>query len=334
MDESSDIANRSRIIADIIREYSKSDVDREWLLNKNKDMDNVFKRSFYAIRDYTGDFDISLWYIAFSQTFAKRFDVMLDKIANMCIGSDKEVITFKKDVPAECPYRGLSDKMIEEIFKIDFNKSNEEIRSEIRKICRSEKKFHTGKWCNQKAFGSCEYRNECPVSEWKKLINRFNLPLRNESKIFFYYDTLCLLNNKKISNFNELISALDSFTSDKTKKTIIIRTILEQVRGIDTKTLLFLQDEKHFNERDFDELELIFTDRLARRVAERIKFPFYQNDWADAIKKFGETYNLNARQIDRALWETGFICTAEGCLHGDNEKSCIFHAICSWEGKR
>jgi hypothetical protein len=69
-------------------------------------------------------------------------------------------------------------------------------------------------------------------------------------------------------------------------------------------------------------------------VAERIKFPFYQNDWVDAIKKFGEKYNLNARQIDRALWETGFICTAEGCLYEENGKSCIFHDICSWEGKR
>ena len=334
MNGNSYIGDRERKIADIIREYSKGDVNRDWLINKNRDMDNVFKKSFHDIWDYTGDFDLTLWYLAFSQSFGKRFEVMLDKIANMCISSDKEVITFKKDVPAECPYRGSRDKMIEEIFKIDFNKSNGEIRSEIRKICRSEKKVHTGKWCNLKAFGSCEHRNECPVSEWKELITRFNLPFRNEPKIFFYYDTLCLLNNKKISNFNELLSALDSFTSDKTKKTVIIRTILEQVRGIATKTLLFLQDENRFNERDFDEFELIFTDKLARRVAERIKFPFYQNDWVDAIKKFGEKYNLNARQIDRALWEMGFVCTSERCLHGVDGKSCIFYEVCSWERKR
>ena len=59
---------REREIADIIREYSKGEVDRNWLLSKNRDMDNVFKKSFNAIKDYTGDFDLALWYLAFSQS--------------------------------------------------------------------------------------------------------------------------------------------------------------------------------------------------------------------------------------------------------------------------
>ena len=59
---------REREIADIIREYSKGEVDRSWLLSKNRDMDNVFKNSFNAINDYTGDFDLALWYLAFSQS--------------------------------------------------------------------------------------------------------------------------------------------------------------------------------------------------------------------------------------------------------------------------
>jgi len=59
---------RERDIAGIIREYSKGDVDRSWLLSKNRDIDNVFKNSFTAIKDYTGDLDLALWYLAFSQS--------------------------------------------------------------------------------------------------------------------------------------------------------------------------------------------------------------------------------------------------------------------------
>ena len=51
--------DREREIADIIREYSKGDVDRNWLLSKNRDTDNVFKNSFNAINDYTDDFDLA-----------------------------------------------------------------------------------------------------------------------------------------------------------------------------------------------------------------------------------------------------------------------------------
>lgn len=329
-----DIRDREGKIADIIREYSKDDVNRDWLINKNNDMDNIFKRSFNAIWDYTGDFDLSLWYIAFGQSFGKRFEVMLSKITDMCTNSDKEIITFKKDIPAECPYRDSKDEMIEGIFKMDFNKSNKEISDEIRNIYKSEKFSYTDKWCNLEVFDRCGHRNECPVSEWKELINKFNLPFRNEPKIFFYYDTLCLLNNNKISNFNELFSAVDSFTDDKTKKTVIIRTILEQIRGIATKALLFLQMENEFNEKDFDYSELIFVDVHAVKVAERMDFPFYENDLVEAIREFGERYNLTASQIDTALWEMGFVCSAKECLHGVEGKECIFYGVCLYEGKQ
>jgi hypothetical protein len=422
MDGNSYIEDRERKIADIIREYSKGDVNRDWLINKNRDMDNVFKKSFNAIRDYTGDFDLALWYLAFSQSFGKRFEVMLRKMAELCTNSDKDIITFKKDVPAECPYRGSRDETIEEIFKIDFNKSTEEIRSEIKKIYRSENFFHSDKRCNLEAFHSCEHRNECPIGEWIEIFNEFEIPYRNTPKVFFYYDTLCLLNNKRISNFSELFLAVDSFTKeylfswdnvpgndserllkflrddfhidwaedadisksndgkihiskdnnsveiiideekaalkisdgrthdlkvkkengklnilytkDKTKKAVIIRTILKQIRGISTKVLLFLQTENLYNKRNLDYAELIFKDSHAIRVAERMDFPFYENDLVKAIRKFGERYNLTARQIDFALWEMGFVCTAEGCLHGVEGKKCIFYDVCSWDGKR
>ena len=68
MNGNSYIGDRERKIADIIREYSKGDVNRNWLLSKNRDIDNVFKNSFTAIKDYTGDFDLALWYLAFSQS--------------------------------------------------------------------------------------------------------------------------------------------------------------------------------------------------------------------------------------------------------------------------
>lgn len=114
---------------------------------------------------------------------------------------------------------------------------------------------------------------------------------------------------------------------------MIIRTILEQIRGIATKISLFLQDEIGFNEKDFDDFELVFVDKLATRVAERMKFPFYENDILEAIGKFGKEYDLTAKQIDRTLWEMGFVCSADKCLHGVGGKECIFHEVCLWEDK-
>jgi hypothetical protein len=57
MNENSYIGDRERKIAEIFREYSKSDVDRAWLCDKKRVKDNVFKDSFYDIYKYTSDFD-------------------------------------------------------------------------------------------------------------------------------------------------------------------------------------------------------------------------------------------------------------------------------------
>lgn len=331
-----DIRVREWKIADTIREYSKGDVNRDWLINKNKDMDNVFKKSFNAIWNYTGDFDLSLWYLAFSQSFGRSTDPMLRKMAEMCTSRDKELITLKKDFPPGCPYSKRKEKVIKSILGIKFNEyeSNEEIIKEIKKRYRSEKFYREGIWCRQEAFEKCKYRNECPVSGWEELINEFKLPNRRESRVFFYFDTFCLLNNAEISTFNKLFSKINALTDDKTKRTIIIRSLLEQIRGISTKVLLFLQTENLFNERDLDYSELIFVDIHAVKVAERMSFPFYENDLVEAIRKFGESYNLTARQIDMALWEMGFVCSANECLHGVDGKRCIFYDVCSYEGKQ
>ena len=97
MDRNMDIRDREQKIADIIREYSKSD-DPDWINNK-EDMDNVFKRSFIAIRDYTGDSDLAMWYLSFSQSFGRSTDPMLEKMAEMCTQGDKKLITLKKNFP-------------------------------------------------------------------------------------------------------------------------------------------------------------------------------------------------------------------------------------------
>jgi len=92
--------------------------------------------------------------------------------------------------------------------------------------------------------------------------------------------------------------------------------------------------ENIYNERNLDYSEFIFVDKLARRVAKRIEFPFYQNDLVDAIRKFGESYKLTARQMDMALWEMGFVCSANECLHEVDGKKCIFYDVCQYEGKK
>lgn len=343
MDTNGDIAERARKIADIIREYSKSDVSRDWLLNPNKDMDNAFKKSFHDIYKYTGDFNLALWYLAFSQTFGGKTDPMLRKVAEMCTNADRDLIMLKRDLPEKCPYYRSKEATINSILAENFDSMDKKgIKERVDNIYRSAKFSRDGKWCNLKIYKDCKYRAECPVSAWIELINKYRIRFRNEQKIFFYYDALCLLNNSEITNFEKLFSKLGiraltenekKENEDRTKKTVIIRSLLEQIRGISTKSLLFLQMENLYNQKDLDYAELIFVDRLVLRVAERIKFPFCQIDLIDAIRKFGETYNLNARQIDRALWETGFICTAEGCLHGVEGKKCIFYEVCSWGGK-
>ena len=337
MNENSYVGDRERKIAEIFREYSKSDVDRAWLCDKNRDKDNVFKDSFYDIYKYTRDFDLTLWYLAFSQTFGGKTDPMLHKVKEMCTSADRDLIMLKRDLPGKCPYYRYKEATINTILAENFDSiDKKDIKRRINDIYKSEKfSGNGGKWCNLKIYENCKYRADCPVNEWIELINKHRLRYRKEPQIFFYYDTLCLLNNSAIKNFNELLREINEKTEDKTKKTIVIRSILDQIRSISTKSLLFLQMENLYNKRDLDYAELIFVDKLARRVAERIEFPFYRNNnLVEAIRKFGEDQNLNARQIDRALWEMGFVCTAEECLHGVEGKKCIFYDVCSWDGIR
>jgi hypothetical protein len=328
MDTKSNNPDREEKIADIIREYSKGDVDREWLFDENRDKNNVFKKSFHAINDYTKDEDLSLWYLAFGQSFGKNTDIMHRKMVELCTSADLELITFKTDLPPGCPYAARKDRVITSIVDIDFSKSNKEIIKEINERYRSEKFYHNGVWCSRKdVFENCQYRDECPVHEWKDLINKFSLPFRTEPKIFFYYDSLCLLNNAAVSRFNELFSMITALTDDRNKRTIVIRALLEQIRGIATKTLMFLQWENIFNKWDLDYFGLIFVDLHAVRVARNMGFPYYEDDLVDALKKFSEKYDLTARQMDVALWEMGFLCTDDGCLRAE-EKRCIFYDVC------
>ncbi|NIA09230.1 MAG: hypothetical protein GWP10_05715 [Nitrospiraceae bacterium] len=320
----------------MVRAYSEVEfTDRRWLVDCYAD-NNIFRNSFCDIWKFTADFDLALWYLSYGQTFGGKTDTMHKKMAELCTGSDKEVITFKKDIPEECPYYSSKTNTIEEIFNIDFGKSNKGIIDEIYNIYRSEKigKFYDkDKWCNLKKFDSCEYKERCPIDKWINIINEFKLRFRTESRIFFYYDTLCLLNNDKFSGFNEFFSAVNDLTDDKIKKTIILRSILEQIRGISSKALMFLQLENQSNNRNLDDSELIFVDKRAIRVAERVDFPFYENDLVEAIRKFGGKYNLTANQIDMALYHMGDVCSASGCLHG-NEYKCIFFDVCGWAGKQ
>jgi len=323
--------DREERIAEIIKEYSKNDVNREWLLNTQTDLDNVFKNSFHAIYQYTDDFDLSLWYLSFSQSFGGKTGPMLSKMKELCTNSDKQIISFKTDVPEKCPFNESKKEKIEQIFKIDCNQTADQIKKSINK-CYNSAKFHqSDSWCNLKVYSSCPYRDECPVKKWHEIIKKYHLRYRKENQIFFYYDTLCLLNNHKIKSFDDLFSAIDKMTEDKNKKTVIIRTLLKQIRGIATKSLLFLQLENIYNNRNLDYSELIFVDRLALRVAERMKFPYYEKDLVEAIRTFGEKYKLNSRQIDFALWEMGSVCTSDGCGHGKNGKECIFKEVCNWQ---
>jgi len=329
-----DTAYKEIKIVNIIKEYSKEElVGRAWLKNCYAD-DNVFRNSFCDIWKFTADFDLSLWYLAYGQTFGLKTDIGHKMMAELCTKSNKEIITFKRDVPTECPYYKSKERVIEDLFDIDFNRPNKEMINEIYRIYRAEKFYHKNKWCNSKKFNRCEYKERCPMSRWIEIINRFNLRFRTGSRRFFYYDTLSLLNNNKFSNFNDLFSAVDKLTNDKTKKTIIIRSMLEQIRGIGSKKLLFLQLESQFNDRNLDDAELIFVDKRAVRVAERIPFPSYENDLVDTIRKFGARHKLTAKQIDLALYEMGDVCSAQGCLHGEDGKKCIFYDVCSWSDNR
>ena len=220
MTTTSNNQDREEKIADIIRAYSKWDVDRKWLLDAETSKDNVFKNSFHAINKYINDEDLALWYLAFGQSFGKKTDVMHRKMAEICTAADLALISFKKDFPPGCPYSERNDEVIKSILAIDFTKPNKEMNKEINKLYRSEKFYHKGVWCRKDVFENCKYRGECPVHEWENLINNNEnaLPFRTEPKIFFYYDSLCLLNNAAVSSFNELFSMINALTDDSNKR--------------------------------------------------------------------------------------------------------------------
>ncbi|MBN1763493.1 MAG: hypothetical protein JW878_10555 [Methanomicrobia archaeon] len=320
----SSIQNREAKIAGIIREYSKWDVDRDWLFAENRSKSNIFRESFHKINDYLKDEDLALWYLAFSQSFGRKTEVMHRKMADLCTAADLPLITFETDFPRGCPYLERKDMVMKDILAIDFSKQTEEIVEDIKERYRSEKFYHGGKWCRNETFENCPFRNDCPICAWEKLMYDFHFPYRKQKR-FFYYDSLCILNNSTISSFGDLFSKLNSQITDPTKRIIVIKTILEGIRGITTKTLLFLQMENIYRNRDLDYSELIFVDLHAIRVAKHVRFPYYEDyDLVTAIKKFCEKYNLTARQTDLALWEMGFLCTDAGCLR-DNAKLFVFN---------
>lgn len=316
----SSIQNQEDEIADVIRAYSKWDVDRDWLFAEDRSTSNVFRESFHKINDQLKDGDLALWYLAFGQSFGRKTEVMHRKMADLCTAAeaDSPLLTFKKNFPKGCPYLERKDKVMKDIFAIDFSKQTEEIVEEIVEKYRSEKFYHNDDgWCKNEKFDKCTCKNDCPVSAWETLMRDLHFPFWKQKR-FFYFDSLCILKNSTISSFDQLFSTLNSQIDDPTKLTIVIKTILGGIRGIATKTLLFLQMENMFRERDLDYSELIFVDLHAIRVAKHVRFPYYGNyDLVTPIKKFGEKYNLTARQIDTALWEMGFLCTDAGCLHDD-----------------
>jgi hypothetical protein len=209
--------DREEKIAELIRAYSNWDVDRKWLFDKSRDKNNVFKRSFHDINDYINDEDLALWYLAFGQSFGRRTDVMHSKMAKLCTADDLELITFKKDLPSGCPYIARKDAAMKSILDIDFSKSNKEIINEISTRYRPEKFYHEDVWCWKEAFDTCQYKDECPVHDWKKQIGDTNhkLPYRTAPKICFYYDTLCLLNNSELCSFDQLFSKLNKSIADE-----------------------------------------------------------------------------------------------------------------------
>lgn len=334
------LEERDKKIAEIISNYSSKEmVDRQWLDNCYADK-NRFRNAFCDIKKAVGNIDLTWWYIAYGQSFGKLTDPMHEKMAEICTTADKDTITFQKDLPIECQYHALKDTIIGQIFNIDFNKPIPEIRNEIYKIFRSEKFYRRNRWCNPSIYSKCIHKEKCPVTNWIDTLNHVKMPLVFEkrglnSRAFFYFDTLLLMRNPYCSNFHDLFTKIDNVCSDQTKKTIVLRSILEQVRGITIKVPFFLQKENQFNFKHFDEIELIYVDTRAIRVANRMKFPNIDDGPIPAIKKIVDRYQLSANQIDTALYDMGDVCDKKiGCTHRLSGKICIFHEICLFDEKR
>jgi hypothetical protein len=332
--------SRENQIAQIIKNYSNKTMDdRNWLENCNE-KDSAFRNSFCKIWKYTTDPNIALWYLSYSQTYGNVTDTMHSRMTDIVLKMDRPVASFKQDLPHQCPFFKSKNEVMEKIFSIDFNLQNDEIKQKIKQIFKSEK-YNNGAWCNPKFFSSCKYQNECPLKYWLDAVGH-TLPSKNGGRLFFYFDSLCILNNSIISGFDQLFSKIEKSTNDNSKQTIIITSLFDQIRGITTKSLMFLQKENQFYQKKFDEKELIFIDRRAIRVIERLPLPYYSETShlknpskraTCAIQKIMEKYQLTANQIDAALYGMGNVCSEKGCLHNNKDRICIFFETCEYPEK-
>lgn len=331
---------REQEIANIIENYSNKEmVDREWLENCYSD-DNQFRNSFCDIKKTLGDFDLALWYIAYGQSFGKRTDFMHEKMADTIMKGEIDILSFKKDLPNECPFSSHKEHIMKSIFNLDYNRHIEDIRSDIYRIFRSEKFYGSNKWCNYSSFQKCSLKEQCPLASWINLLEEMKFPLvfekkRINSRAFFYFDTLVLINNYKTKRISDLFSIFSRIINENSKQTIILRSLFEQVRGMKIKIPFFFQKENQFNYHSFDESELIYVDTRAIRVATRIMLPNSETGIIPAIKKISNKYSLTANQIDTALYEMGDVCSEkDGCKHGIGQLSCVFYPICNYQNKR
>jgi hypothetical protein len=179
-------------IAKAIREYSEKEmVDRKWLDDCYSD-DNRFRNSFCQIQKSTGDFDLSLWFISYGQSFGKETDLMHEKIAKVVKDSNKPVISFQKDLPNECPFLERKEMVARNIFDIDFKQSPKKIQDEIWKTFRSEKFYRSNIWCNALSFSTCQHKQNCPLNSWIFTLKNVKLPYIFErrglnSRVFFLF---------------------------------------------------------------------------------------------------------------------------------------------------
>jgi hypothetical protein len=153
------------------------------------------------------------------KVLGKKTDVIHRKMAEMCTAADLALISFKRDFSPGCPYSERKYEVVKNILDIDFTKPNKEITREINECYRSEKFYHEAVWCNKDVFETCKYKDECPVKEWKDLINNNEtaLPFRTEPKIFFYYDSLCFIKFLKDDWGFDWVEAAEITKSDENK---------------------------------------------------------------------------------------------------------------------
>jgi hypothetical protein len=306
-------------IAEIIKNYSVTDWTIDDLMKPEKG--NIFRDSFQEINSYLNDKDLALWYLSFGQSFGGRTEPMHQKMSKLCTKSEKNIISFKENLPENCPYYNSGNLLLEKLKEINYDNSDcDKIKAEIDNLFSGSTGYSR---CEKEDYDNCPNKDNCPVAEWEKIIKEKGIRYTNHPRIFFYYDTMMLLNNSYISSFSDLFNFIIHLTPDNQKQTVTILALLENIRGIKTKVRMFLQMENIYLNRNLDYLELIFVDRLVVRVAERIGFPGGKGDLNSGIKKFCEKSGLNPREVDIALWDAGKDCPINGC----NEE-CIFKEVC------